>query len=126
MLQKVSRISEDTFGITHRRCSRVKLCITAYSLLGPEPLNLFSRQIFRTSVKRHIYSRNDIAVRTDQRGEAWLPEGFFLECQCGLQQRRAVPSSHPADRERLRRRLLQVSTQNGSDDGATFVWIITA
>lgn len=58
----------------------------------------------------------------DQTGEAWKPEGSALECLCDSRLHREAASSHQAARELLRRRLLQVSTQNDSDDGATCEW----
>src|SRR5829696_1171335 len=81
---------------------------------------------FRQVAFGHISSRSDIAARMDQTGEVWKPEGSALESQCDLPQRREAPSSHRADRGRLHRRLLPVSTQNDSDDGAACVWIISA
>ena len=44
----------------------------------------------------------------------------------GSRPHREAASSHPADRERSRRRLRQVSIQNDSDDGATWVGILAA
>ena len=55
----------------------------------------------------------------DQTGEVQTLEEFALGYLSGSRQRREVPSSHQAVRERLRRRSLQVSTQNDSDDDAT-------
>ena len=74
---------------------------------------------FRQVAFGHKCSRSDIAARTDQIGDAWRPEGSGLGSLCGSRQRREAVSNHPADRERLRRLSLQVSTQNDSDDGAT-------
>ena len=55
----------------------------------------------------------------DLPGEVWKPEGSALGYPRDSRQHREAPSSHRADRERLRRRLRQVSTENDSDDGAT-------
>src|SRR6185437_7965449 len=68
----------------------------------------------------HIDSRSDIAVRMDRTSEVRLREEYGRECLDGSRQYRAALSSRPADHEQSRRRLPRVSSQNDSDDGATF------
>ena len=46
-----SCISKYIFGITHRSRSGINLGITAYSFLGPKALNIFIREVLKTSQK---------------------------------------------------------------------------